>query len=162
VELLELDLDRFRYSGYRNVSIGVWTQQATLEAAQRITRLSQRMIKLHPGGHSNVVFILDGAPAPTPEAQQEFAGLYDERNSRLACMAIIVEGGGFWASRMRSMITGMRLASPGSIKLRVHENIDELLAWFPAEHAERTGVALDPIAFREVLQLCHDNGTRDA
>jgi len=159
--LLDIDPGRFRYSAWRNISIGIWASQATAEAAERVLRISKHLAKLHPGGHSNIVFVLDGAPAPTPEANEVFAKIHDSKVSDLACMAIVVEGGGFWASRIRSSITGVRLASPGAIQLRINDTIQDVLEWFPAEHFRRTGVAVTASELKAVLLATRELGTHD-
>jgi hypothetical protein len=156
--LFDLEVGRFRYSRWRNLSIGVWAGQATLAAVQRVGRISQLMVKDYPHGHSNVAFVLDGVPAPTPEAQGAFSRVFDERNSDLSCTAIVVEGTGFWASSMHSAITGMRLAASGSMRLRLHSTIDEVLKWLPGVHLQRTGVELDPEHMRRVLQTARKLG----
>ena len=150
--LLELELDRFRYNRYQNVSIGVWAGQAQLESVRRVQGISRHMIEAYPGGHSSIVFVLDGAPAPTPEAQAGFATMMDPNKSALACIAVIVEGQGFWASGIRSSITQARIASPGAIKLRVHDTIEEVLEWFPDEHHKRTGVKIARRELRLALE----------
>jgi hypothetical protein len=151
--LFDIEPDRFRYSIWRNVSIGVWAGQANLDAATRVVKLGQHMRQQHPYGHSSVVFVLPGAPAPTADAQAEFARLLDPRND-LSCTAIVVEGEGFWASGIRSAITRMRIAEPGStVKLRVHETIDEALEWLPAAHRASTGIELSRSQLKRVLTL---------
>jgi hypothetical protein len=161
--LLDLDPGRFRYSAWRNLTIGVWAGQATQEAAERILRLSKLMAGQHDTGHSSVVFVLDGAPAPTPEANEVFAKLYDDKVSDLSCMAIIIEGGGFWASRIRSTITSLHMSKSGSMQIRVAENLDQVIEWLPAEHSQRTGVKVTPAELRTVLKAAralaaNDNG----
>jgi hypothetical protein len=161
--LFDVDPGRFRYSTWRNFSIGVWANQATQEAAERVLRLSRLMATQHPTGHSSVVFVLDGAPAPTPEANEIFAKVYDDKVSDLSCIAIVIEGGGFWASGIRSTITGIRLSTPGSVMIRVVDKIDQVLDWLPAEHLQRTGVNVTPAELKAALTAtralaANDNG----
>jgi hypothetical protein len=158
LSLLDLDVGRFRYHRCLNVTIGVWVGQATLDSVQRVQRMSQHMIDAYPGGHSSVVFVLDGAPAPTPEAQAGFATIMDPRRSSLSCIAVLVEGQGFWASGIRSSITQARLASAGALKLRVHDTIAELLEWFPDEHHARTGVRFQRHQLRHALETARALG----
>jgi hypothetical protein len=157
-QFFDMDPGRFRFSYWRNLSSGVWGGQATLEAVQRIGRLSQLLVRDYPGGHSTVGFVLDGVPAPTPEAQAVFTQIFDARNSDLTCNATIVEGTGFWASSMHSFVTGIRLAAAGSMKLRLVSTIDEAVQWLPAVHSQRTGIFLDPEDLRRVLQAVRDLG----
>ncbi|HEX6240357.1 MAG TPA: hypothetical protein VFZ61_05670 [Polyangiales bacterium] len=165
VLLLDLDPGRFRYSVWRNITIGVWADQATEEAARRIIALSRSMARNHAGGHSNVIFVLDGAPPPTPEANQIFAQIHDQKVSDLVCMGIVVEGSGFWASAIRSSITGVRMSSASGIRMGVSDNVNQLMEWLPAEHSKRTGVNVSASELRPVLVAlrelaANDNGER--
>jgi hypothetical protein len=160
LSLLDFEHGRFRYNRCQNLTIGLWAGQATLEAVQRVAAVSKRMRAEHPEGHSSVVFVLDGAPAPTPEAQAAFASVLDDRQTDLSCTAIVVEGQGFWASRIRSAITNARLAAAGSLKLCVHDHIDELLEWFPAEHKRRTGVEFHRAELKRVLEAARGFGAQ--
>jgi hypothetical protein len=161
--LLDLDPGRFRYSAWRNLTIGVWAGQATQQAAERVLRVSRLMASQHAGGHSSVVFVLDGAPAPTPEANEVFAKMYDNKISDLSCMAIVIEGGGFWASRIRSTITSLRMSTPGAMMIRVSDKVEQVIDWLPAEHSERTGIKITSGELTTVLtttraQVANDNG----
>jgi hypothetical protein len=158
LSMLDCEPGQFRYNSYRNLTIGLWAGQATLDAVLRVAQISERMREAHPEGHSSVVFVLAGAPAPTPDAQAAFAHVLDDRTTALSCTAIVVEGDGFWASGIRSAITQARLAAAGSVKLRVHDRIDELLEWFPAEHQRRTEVALRKSELRRVLEAAREFG----
>lgn len=150
--LLDVEPGRFRYSGWRNITIGVWADQATGEAAQRVLSISRQMARNHPEGHSNVIFVLDGAPMPTPEANAVFTKVYDRKVSDLSCMAVVIEGGGFWASAIRSTITSLRMAAQsGEVRMNVHDNMEQVLEWFPAEHTRRTGVFVTSSELRNVL-----------
>jgi hypothetical protein len=154
--LLDIDPGRFRYSAWRNISIGVWADQATAEAAQRVLRVSHLMAGRYAKGHSSIVFVLDGTPAPTPEANEVFAKVYDDKISDLACMAIVIEGGGFWASRIRSTITSLRMSTPGAMMVRVADNVEHVLDWLPAEHTFRTGINVTASELKAVLSATRE------
>jgi hypothetical protein len=161
--LLDVDPGRFRYSAWNNVSVGVWGDQATLEAAQRVIQVSKWMAQRYPQGHSNVIFVLDGAPAPTPEANQIFSRVYDDKFSDLSCLGIVIEGSGFWASGIRSAITNQRLSKPGRVRVRVSDDLDALIEWFLPEHSARTESKFSVQEFRSALTglreiAANDNG----
>lgn len=153
------EVGRFRYTYWRNVTIGIWSDQATLQAVQKLWPLVKHLLVEYPGGHSNIAFALDGAPAPTPEAQAELARIFDAQKTRLACTAVIVEGTGFEASALHSSVTSARLTAPGPMRLRLHRSIDEVVNWLPAMHRERTGVEINAGDLRQVLQAARALGT---
>lgn len=158
-ETVEIDPGRFRYSLWENVSIGVWQNQATASAAERIHELSLRNAKRFPHGYSNVVFIMAGAPAPTPEGSKILARFYEQGATSIACIGIVLQGEGFWASGMRSMVLNMRMDKRSGMPIRVVDDIDSLLGWLPVEHARKTGVELDPDLLRRALTDARDRGT---
>lgn len=131
----------YGYESWKNVSIGVWIGQATLQAVRGVHALAADMELQFPEGRSSVVFVADQVAAPTPEARQEMLSVYERPG--LCCTAIILEGSGFWASGIRSMTSNLHRAAGSTMRLRVHTSIDEVIAWMPAEHQRFTGVALD-------------------
>jgi hypothetical protein len=151
----------FHYNGWKNVSIGVWVGQATVGAVESLFAFGKNMIQLYPDGHSSVVFILDKLPAPHPDARELLAQLFNARSS-LACTAVVLEGSGFWASGLRSMIANTHRSATGSVKLRVGTSIDEVLGWFPAEHARLTGIELDRNELRTELMYSREHGAKEA
>ena len=159
IALLDADPGRFQYSIWGNVTVSVWTDQADLVAAQRVVAISRRVVQEHPEGHSTVLFVLTGVPAPTPEAAATFAKLYDPANSKIACLGVVLEGDGFWASVMRSTFTRLQVAGGGAMTLRVFENVEQLVTWLPREHALRTGVHLDPAQLTGALHAIRASAT---
>ena len=150
---------QFRCSLFRNVSLLIWTGQGTLASVQHIQRLTASLVQRFPKGHSNVSFIPDGAPMPTEEARAALAASFDQRLSHIACMTQVLEGEGFWASTMRSAITSMKLGTSQDMAMRVCTSIDEVAAWLPEPHRERTGVVLETEALRTALQVFRDGAT---
>jgi hypothetical protein len=135
---------------YRNVSVGVWVAQATRAAMEASAAATQEMSAQFPSGHSNVNFIMDGIAAPTPDAQALMLKAMASR-SDLACSLIILEGGGFWASGLRSLINNTHRDAGGSLRIRIESSLDPMLGWFCETHARHTGVVLDSGQLREAL-----------
>jgi hypothetical protein len=151
----------YHYSAWQNINIGVWVGQATLRAAQGLLLIGKEMSRRYPGGHSSIVFVLDRLPAPTPEARELLGQLF-KAGSELACTAVILEGSGFWASGLRSMIANMHRTAAGAVRLRVGTSVDEALDWFPAEHERCTGIMVDVAQLRMALLSAREHGAAAA
>jgi hypothetical protein len=157
----ELDPGRFRFCVWRNVSLTIWSAQGTLEAAERILRVSRELNHEFPQGRSQIMFICSGAPAPEQAASELLTEVYNPKLSGIVCIAAVLEGSGFWASGIRSRMTSMRIAGGNAMALRTQETIDEVITWLPQEHAERTGVILAPTELKSVLLTVRALGTYD-
>jgi hypothetical protein len=149
------------YCAWQNVSIGVWVGQATTAAVKAIVPVAGHLSRSYPTGHSSIAFILDKLPAPAPEANELMARIFG-RGSELSCVAIVLEGTGFWASGLRSMIANMHRAARGSMRVRIATSIEDVLGWFPSEHARLTGIALDTPTLRSAMQYVRGHGAAAA
>jgi hypothetical protein len=151
-ELTDSEPGRFRCSCWQNVTFLLWSDQATLNAVQRIQRITKAMIQRYPGGHSNVSFVLKGVRPPADDARVAMLRSFDARISTLKCLSTITEGDGFWASTLRSSVINMGMSSGSQLQMRMHASIDEAVRWLPEVHAEQTGVELDPRELAEALR----------
>jgi hypothetical protein len=159
---LDLDPGRFRFSRWRNISITVWSAQATLAAAERVLRLSRQLNLDFPEGRSQVMIVYSRTPAPEGAASELLTEIYDPRLSRIVCIAAVLEGSGFWASGIRSRMTSMRMAVGGAQTMRAHETIEEVVSWLPGEHKQRTGVRVSAAELKAVLTTARRLGTAAA
>lgn len=149
------------YSSYQNVSIAVWVGQATVPVVNRIQEVSKMMIGRFPGGHSSVSFVLDGLPAPTPDAQLLLQKTFAAR-MQLAVTAIVLEGSGFWASGLRGMINNSHREAQGTSTLKIVTSLDPLVGAFCEQHSAQTGVELAPMVLRDVLLHARQVGEKAA
>jgi hypothetical protein len=157
VETLAVERGRCHFSAYRNIAIGVWVGQANSAAAEAALRVAKEMPKRCPGGHSSVAFLLDGLPGPLPEALPLLAKLFAKR-SDLACTAMVLEGSGFWASGLRSMVNNSRREGGGETPLKMGTSIAEIVSWLSTQHAQKTGVLLAPDELTEALTFARQLG----
>jgi hypothetical protein len=150
LEILSFERDRCMFSAYKNITIGVFTGQADLAAAQAAERAGRMMAARYRAGRSYVAFILDGLPGPTPEATELLTRLMGQRDT-LACIAYVVEGTGFWASGLRGMIANVYRESGAAGRLKVGTTIEDIADWLGSRHREATGLAISDTELRDVL-----------
>jgi hypothetical protein len=152
-ELLLLDSEPgfFAFYALQNIMIACWSKGGTGPAVQRVAEQRARMDKQHPEGVSVVYLIANDAGLPTAEARAGVRQLIERYRHQRACLAVVVQGEGFWASGMRAVITGVRMLVPGQLAMRVYGRVEEVVAWLPAQHQSATGVVVAPEELLPVL-----------
>ena len=158
LETLAGEPDRCALFAHRNLTVGVWLGQADLAAAQATERAARIMEARHPAGRSYVAFILDGLPAPTPDATDLFTKLMGQHDS-LACIAYVMEGSGFWASGLRGMINNAYRESGAEGRLRIGTCVEEIADWLSQSHEKATSVAIPAEELRAVLLQARQQAT---
>jgi hypothetical protein len=73
------------------------------------------------------------------------------QRGKLACIAYVVEGSGFWASGLRSMIANIYRESGAAARLKIDASVDAIAEWLSLRHKEVTGVAISEAELRSVL-----------
>jgi hypothetical protein len=152
LEFLEGEPGTCRIAALRNVMIVHWTSRATGSAAAKLSAAFEQVLKSYPMGSSAVHVISREAGLPTPEGRAGLMQIMTERAEKIACIAVVVGGTGFWASAMRSFVTGMRFMTPRNFELRLHGTTAEALTWLPAHSAKVTGVSVDERALARALE----------
>lgn len=134
----------------QNLTVIVWWTQATAPAVERVARLTRDVCAEHRA-MSNIHLIRDGALVPTSQARTGFVQMMRDHADQLSNVGVVVGGSGFWASMMRSAITGMRFVSPQTFELRLHGRAHEILNWLPRAHELRCSASLPHEALASIL-----------
>jgi hypothetical protein len=137
--------------GYENITIIVWHAKPTLAAAQHLARVSQRRRAEFAHGISAVHLVQATFEMPDGPTRDEFVRLLRDGGGKLAVLCLIVGEGGFWASALRSLITGLRVLSRGSFDIGLHTDISEAVEYLHPRHLAKTGVAISGEQFTRVL-----------
>jgi hypothetical protein len=139
----------YRLYKWQHVHIVVWVGAASGEAARRLGRMTPKP----PAGtrRSDIHIVTSGIALPSADARAVFVELMREMQGDIACLAAVIEGGGFWASAMRSAVIGLAMMAPKVVPFRAFASLDDLTAWLPADHQRRTGVAIDSVGLRRAL-----------
>jgi len=135
---------------HRNLVIAVWGKKASSPVVAELGRVSDEVAKRY-ARISGIHLIVNRAGVPDPQVRQEFATMTDEYASRLACLAIMVDGKGFWASAMRSFLTGLHFLRPSTYRTRICATPQEAAQWVPIPHNTGTSVCVTPHQLTGVL-----------
>jgi hypothetical protein len=141
--LVDSEPGAFAFYTWQNIIFSFWPCQATGAAVIRHKKIFDALVEAHPEGISTIHIISDSASIPTSEARSLFVEIMKQHSKKIACVAIVLLGGGFWASALRAAVTGMRMLAPNTFPLHMYDNIEELKNWLPDEHLKRTNVPLD-------------------
>jgi hypothetical protein len=138
-------------STWGNVAITAWGTQGTAPLVARHAQCLAELARRYPEGFSSLHLIGKQAPLPTPEARAKLSEILEQYHATLACVGVVLEGSGFWASAIRSFILGLRLLGPRRVDLEVRSRIVDIAGWLPLPHRERTGRAIDARELENVL-----------
>ena len=88
------------------------------------------------------------AAAPQGPARAAAGKLFREVGPRLRAFTLITEGGGFWASAIRSIVTGLSLAARTRFPFKAVPTIDEAAPWL-----------MDRMGIPDEARTFHDHAT---
>ncbi|HEY6556725.1 MAG TPA: hypothetical protein VI072_05610 [Polyangiaceae bacterium] len=151
LNLLHPEVCPFRCLGWNNVMIVSWHESINLAAIKHLSKISDDLLAIYPSV-SAIHLAASDIGLPSSEVRPALREMMARYAPHTACLAVVLEGSGFWASTVRSLITGMRMVAPRAFAMRMHENIAEVCEWLPREHQRRTGVSLDPEGLRLALE----------
>jgi hypothetical protein len=135
--------DIYALATWKNVLIGSW-RGADPGSVAVMTELTLELAKRYPDGVSGIHVVHADAPMPTADHRARVARGLEQLAPCIKCVAVVLEGQGFWASTLRSVFFGIRMISPQPFAFRIDSELPDAVAWLPDEHRRRTGVSLDP------------------
>ncbi len=148
---LAFEADGCVMATWRNLLVVAWAKAATLEISKKLEAVAVELIRTHPQGISSVHVILDKTPLPPADARNHLREITERYAANVACMGTVIDGGGFWASAMRSFLTSLHWLSRRPFKAHYASSIAELADWLPSHHALKTGVIIQPAEFAAVM-----------
>lgn len=139
------------FYGFENITIIVWHAKPTLTAAQHLSRVSIRRRTEFEQGISVIHLVQVTFEMPDASTRDSFLKLLRDGGGKLAVLSLIVGTGGFWASALRSLVTGLRVLSRGTFELGLHTDVREGVDYLAPRHFAQTGVPIDPDQLTGVL-----------
>lgn len=127
----------------------IWLRETTLEGIQSSNRLVAEVARHHPKGIALLTVISEVAPMPSSEARRALADLMSA-HLRIRCSAVIMEGTGFRAAAVRSVVTGLMLLSHHEYPHRMCD-VDGAVKMYTDVMPGVTGRAWDPNKIRAAI-----------
>ena len=145
---------------WHNVVIVVWNAQATMALIAELDKTIARGM-LATGKFSALHVALGGMSPPDSQVRAALDLLTKRVAPSIVGSALVVTGGGFRASALRSFVTGLQLVRERDLRVHVFSSIDEVASWLPPIHAE-SGVSIEVAELRTILQGLVDRATAAA
>lgn len=111
--------DNYVLATWQQVFAVVWRRDTTPEGAQALQRECHRFATKHPRGIGLLTIVSEKAPMPPSAARQAVAHFLAEGSTYIKCSAVLMEGTGFRAAAVRSVVTGLTMLAKQAYPHRV-------------------------------------------
>lgn len=137
--------------GYvQNVLITIWAGQQTVPLIGHFGTLAEILTARYPKTSAAHV-LLPTASMPTGEARKALEELSDRYESRVACVATMITGSGFWPSAMRGLVTSLQVVQRKPFKANTFATVGPLAVWLDAQNEAETAVSCGAITLEKAL-----------
>jgi len=144
----------FRIGLLGHAAVTVWLGKLHRAAAVSFARVtSEALDMMHGERGSSVQMIDERVQLPDVDTRDVLVKIMRDSAPRTACVSIVIDGGGFWASAVRGFVTSLGVLAPRTFDIHAHASIAQVLDWLPVEHHKRTGVSLDPAQLAHLLAV---------
>ncbi len=107
----------------------VWRGAVTMEAVAEVAGVLERTAKASRDPIAFLTVAQFKAPVPPAKVREAIVACYRSLGPKLACIAQVVEGDGFWACGARCFIAGIGLLSRREQPMGVFGDVDTASLW---------------------------------
>ncbi|WP_437573812.1 serine/threonine protein kinase [Sorangium sp. So ce887] len=98
-------------ASWRQIFCVIWRQETTYEGVRRLHDGCRRFAKQHPRGIGLLTIVESGASSPPAPVREALSFFLADASAYIRCSAVVVEGAGFRAAAVRSVVTGLSLVA---------------------------------------------------
>lgn len=128
-----IPLSPFEHVVVGNVLVGVHRHGPSEPSIRAQLGALQTLAKERVSGVGYLLILQNGAMTPNAEARQEVTTVLDGLGGVLRVLAVVMEGGGFWASAVRSTLAVLLVARSRPYQVKIFAGHDEAIAWIARE-----------------------------
>lgn len=150
---------RVAFYGWMNVDFVLWKSAPEPEAVRAVADVVPQRMRANANKLSVIHVMYAGCGLPGHEARVELRAIGARWRDAIACIGLVVEGGGLWQSAWRGVLTGLIALSPARRTVCVVPTLKEVADWLPPHHLAKTGIALERHELLRVLQAVRDEQT---
>ncbi|WP_437287418.1 serine/threonine-protein kinase [Sorangium sp. So ce406] len=137
-------------ASWRQIFCTIWLQETAEDDVRRVSEACAEFAKQHPRGIGLLTIVEGEAPLPQAAARRALARFLAEASAFIRCSAVVLEGSGFRAAAVRSVVTGLSLVARQRFPHRVCD-IEEAGLMFAEILPAATGIAVSDVALRASL-----------
>lgn len=141
--------DNHVLASWQQIFAVVWRQDTTLEGAQALNRECLAFATKHPRGIGLLTIVSAKAPMPTSPVRRVVADFLAQGSTYIKCSAVLMEGTGFRAAAVRSVVTGLTVLAKQAYPHRVCSVPDAVTMFTNALVA--SGPPVNPTALRAAI-----------
>lgn len=127
----------------------IWRHETAIEGIQSSNQLVTEVARNHPKGIALLTVISAVVPMPSSEARTALSELMN-KHRLIRCSAVIMEGTGFRAAAVRSVVTGLALLSRQDYPHRICD-VEGAIKMYTDVMPGVTGRAWDPDGIRAAI-----------
>lgn len=116
--IIEQD-DNHVLASWQQIFAVVWRQDTTLAGARALHRECGQFATTHPRGMGLLTIVSAKAPMPASPVRQAVADFLAQGSTSIKCSAVLMEGTGFRAAAVRSVVTGLTMLAKQAYPHRV-------------------------------------------
>ncbi|WP_437973074.1 serine/threonine-protein kinase [Sorangium sp. So ce295] len=98
-------------ASWRHVFCTIWRHETTEEGVRCLWESCTEFAKQHPRGIGLLTIVQSRASLPPGHMRRALSAFLADASEYTRCSAVVVEGGGFRAAAVRSVVTGLALAA---------------------------------------------------
>lgn len=123
----------------RNITFCAWNTVPTAEHVHAFMALAKQLSAVYPK-NSNITLVMRAAELPGSQARIALEELIAQYSQHIHSVAMVIDGDGFWASMIRSFLTGLHLLRGNGYRSKAFASPAEAIPWLLPDHTADTGV----------------------
>jgi hypothetical protein len=142
--------DNYVLASWQQVFAVVWRRDTTLDAARALERECRKFALKHPGGIGLLTIVSERAPMPASPVRQAVADFLGQGSTYIRGSAVLMEGTGFRAAAVRSVVTGLTMLAKQAYPHRVC-SVPDAVSLLAHNLPGANGRAVNPAALRAAI-----------
>jgi hypothetical protein len=137
-------------ASWQQIFAVVWRHETTLKGVQTLHDECRKFATKHPQGIGLLTIVSAGAPMPTSPVRQAVADFLAQGSAYIKCSAVLMEGTGFRAAAVRSVVTGLTMLAKQAYPHRVC-SVHDAVSMLAQTLSAASGRAIDSAALRVAI-----------
>ena len=125
----------------RNMTFSAWDTPPTAPHVDAFIAMAKKLSVTYPL-NSNVTLVMRNTGLPGAEARESLEVLTAQYARVIHSVALVIDGSGFWASMIRSFLTGLHVLRGNGYRCKAFATPAEAVPWLLPAHNTDTGIHL--------------------